>query len=266
MSITVNKTKKVKNLQYGNKNIILGYKGDKLVWCKFSDAASYICREIDGNGYISLPSGTLPSASDIKILDDYCLNYAFYRASGLTGTVSFPNMKVIVKEHTLQESFSRCTGITSASFPVLKTIKADYGISQTFRFCSNLTSATFPELVEITGSYSFHYAFASSGLTSITFPKLSVIGKYTQFNNTFGDCTKLTSVSFPKLTTTTIDNLQLKNVFYSMFNSSTGSNVSKTTVYFPSNLKSKIQALDGYPTFGGNSDKIAISFSLTATS
>ena len=65
-------------------------------------------------------------------------------------------------------------------------------------------------------------------LVSASFPVLKTIGDYC-FNDCFGNCTALTEISFPAITTSTISN----DAFINIITATNG-----VTLHFPSNFES----------------------------
>ena len=76
---------------------------------------NYIFRDIDANGNLTLATGALEDASEITQIGPSGMAYAFFNCTGLTGSVSFPNLTRIGK-FGLQKVFYNCTGITEVHF------------------------------------------------------------------------------------------------------------------------------------------------------
>ena len=76
---------------------------------------NYMFRDIDENGNLTLATGVLEDASEITIIGDYVFYYAFSDCTGLTGSVSFPNLTTI-SSYGLRYAFYNCTGITEVHF------------------------------------------------------------------------------------------------------------------------------------------------------
>ena len=239
----------IASVYYGNNEIIEIYKGSDLIWAGYSDAPTYIFRDIDSNGKLTLATGSLESANSIKRLKDYALEYAFYNCANLSGTVTFSNLKNLNKSYILYRAFYGCSGITSVVFSQLENISGSYAVSECFKNCTSLTSVSFPELKRLSGSYMGRYMLEGcSSLTSITFPKLSYLNNMV-FSNFFKNCTSLRSVSFPALTASSFGTT---NVFNDMLTGVTG-----CTVHFPSNLQSVIGAWTSVTSgFGGSNTTV----------
>ena len=125
---------------------------------------------------------------------------------------------------------------------------------------TKVKSASFPSLTTISGSNACGYMLQyCTALISVSFPALTTISNACYYM--LQSCTALTDVYFPALTTTSFGSYT--NQFYNMM-SKTGTNVTHT-LHFPSNLESKIQRLQGYPTFGGTSGYVVCAFDLPAT-
>ena len=154
------------------------------------------------------------------------------------------------------------TNIKSISFPSLITISGIYACFTMARDCTSLTSVSFPSLTTISGRYGCGNMLQNcTALTSVSFPSLTTISGSYACNFMFQSCKALTDVYFPALTTTSFGSN--KNQFSSMM-SGTGTYVTHT-LHFPSNLESKIRTLTGYPTFGGTSGYVVLSFDLPQT-
>ena len=72
---------------------------------------NYMFRDIDENGNLTLATGVLEDASEITIIGDYVFYYAFSDCTGLTGSISFPNLTTI-NNRGLYYAFYGCTGLT----------------------------------------------------------------------------------------------------------------------------------------------------------
>lgn len=128
----------------------------------------YMFRDIDANGNLTIATGALEDASEISSISSNGLRYAFHKCTGLTGSVSFPNLTTI-GEYGLYYAFNGCTGLTGVSFPNLTEINY-YGLRNTFSGCTGLTG-------------------------SVSFPNLTTISSY-GLQNTFNGCTGITEVHF----------------------------------------------------------------------
>lgn len=235
---------------------------------------------LDLNGYFD----------NITTINDNALAAAFYCSNNNTnqnvGTVSFPNLK-IVKNNGLNDAFVRCN-VTGISFPKLTTI-CERGMEQVFQGCTGTFAVSFPELVTIEYC-GLQYAFDEVNVTSVSFPKLTTIGRYgmqycfiskslgypwsgivsplsgnisfpklttveeSALYQTFGGCTRISSTSFPKLTTIGVSITGVTkstNPLYQCFYKCTG----MTAVHFPRGFNTYSQYLTKECLFGGTTSE-----------
>lgn len=147
-------------------------------------------------GCSSLTTASFPSCTSIG-------SYAFRSCSSLT-TVSFPKCTYVGGY-----AFYSCSTLTSAEFPACTTIVGNafmycYSLSMAsfancttiqaasnFTYCSSLLSAYLPKALALPSNL-FRYCYI---LNSGAFNAASTISAYT-----FGYCSSLTTLSFPKLT------------------------------------------------------------------
>ena len=114
--------------------------------------------------------------------------------------------------------FTDCTGLKSIDIPNSVTVLAG------FDGCTGLKSIDIPS--SVTKIWGFR---CCKGLTSVTIPNsVKVLGK-----NAFSDCTNLTTVSFPALTTSSFGTNT--NQFNNMLQGCSG-----VTVHFPAAIQSTI--------------------------
>ena len=84
----------------------------------------------------------LPDFSPITSIGDNVFRYAFYKCTGLTGSISFPSLTSI-GEYGLYYAFYGCTGLTgSISFPSLTSI-GKRGLQNAFYDCIGITEVHF---------------------------------------------------------------------------------------------------------------------------
>lgn len=222
--------------------------------------------------------------SSLSSMGDYGLYYAFYNCTGLT-SMDLSSVSS-VGTYGLFYAFSGCTGLTSVDLSSLSSI-GDRGLYAVFYGCTGLTSIDLSSLSSV-DSRGLEYAFRGcTGLTSVDLSSLSSVGDrglYEAFYSCYvltsvdlssvssiGDrglydafysCTGLTDVYFNSLTTTSFGSY--RNQFQYMLNGTGTTTIH--TLHFPSNLSSTISGLTGYPTFGGTSGYVTLSFDLPATS
>jgi hypothetical protein len=155
------------------------------------------------------------------------------------------------------QCFYGCTSLTTApTFANLTTIN-DNGLMMSFYGCTSLTTApTFSNLTSMTMMGLYNCFYNCTSLTgSITFTKLNSIGMQGLASCFYN--TKITSLSFPALTSTSFGSYT--NQFNSMLSRVTG-----CTVHFPSNLQSVIGSWsDVTRGFGGTNTTVL--FDLPAT-
>lgn len=183
--------KDIKELYYGNIKISEAWLNGQKVYSSVPlvSGIKYMFRDIDANGNLTLATGVLEDASEITEIGDYGLFCAFRDCSGLTGTVSFPNLTTI-GEYGLGSAFQGCTGLTgSVSFPSLTEIGID-GLRNAFRDCTGLTSVSFPSLTTIkTGGLTYSFD-GCDGITEVHF-KSSMSGQSQCTSGNMG-CTNAT--------------------------------------------------------------------------
>lgn len=83
-----------------------------------------------------------------------------------------------------KQAFYRCSNLNYIDMPNLSTIS-----KECFRWCGELNGLTTKNLITIP-----QYAFASSKITKLTFPKVTTV-----YNNAFSHCYSLTEISLPSL-------------------------------------------------------------------
>ena len=164
------------DLYFGGTKIGEAWFNGQQVYTSALPVINYMFRDIDVNGNLTLATGTLEDASEITSIGNYGLYYAFYKCTGLTGNVSFPNLTSI-GSNGLCQAFYGCTGLTGISFPNLTSIGSN-GLRYAFYDCAGLTgNISFPNLTSI-GSGGLQYAFDNcTGLIggSVFFPSLTSI-------------------------------------------------------------------------------------------
>lgn len=148
--------------------------------------------------------------------------------------------------------------LTGDEFKGVTTI-GNFGLSYVF-YGTNISGNIDLSSVENVGNYGLSNSFYNTGISgNLDLSSLTTIGD-SSFYYAFYGCTKLSSIMFNSITT--IPN----NGFSSMFSFSTASESGTCTVHFPSNMQSTISTLSGYPTFGGDSNRIILSFDLPPVS
>ena len=158
--------------------------------------------------------------------------YRMFVSSQIT-YASMPSLVTVSATWAFYEAFSK-SRVSSIDVSSLQTVSGLYAFSRAFYDCDYLTTISFPVLENITGQKAFYWAFASSTISSLSFPAL----KSTSFGS-------------------------YKDQFDGML---TG--VTDCMIHFPTNLNpalgsTVISSLNGYPDFGGTHTQL--SFDLPAT-
>ena len=183
------------------------------------------------------------------------MNGTFNSCTSLT-SVDLSNLTTISGSNGMNGTFKNCK-MTSIDLSSLTTISGSNGMNGTFNSCTSLTSVDLSNLTTISSSSGMSSTFKNCKMTSMSFPKLSVLSNSYALRYAFQSCTSLTSVSFPALTSTSFSSY--KNQFNGMLSGVTG-----CTVHFPSNLQSVIGSwTDVTGGFGGTNTTVL--FDLPAT-
>lgn len=183
-----------------------------------------------------------------------------YEGSGGGSTKYGANVDTFLGDVNANGVLQQTTEQSDLVFTGVKDV-ADYGLYYKFLY-SNVKSVSFPDLEQVSGSYGCNNAFQRCLLlTSVSLPKLTTISGGNACTYMFAYCRNLTDVYFNSLTTSSFGSRT--NQFNYMMNG-TG-NTTTHTLHFPSNLKSTISGLSGYPLFGGTSGYVVCAFDLPAT-
>lgn len=125
------------------------------------------------------------------------------------------------------------------------------------------------------------FLYGQEYVENVTFEKLVEISGYRTFYVAFSGCTALKSVVFLKLENI----LSTDEIFRYAFQNTNGVNVyfnsikniddsafsrmlnfsKNITIHFPSNMEQRVFQLSGYPTFGGSTSEVTLSFDLLPT-
>lgn len=151
--------------------------------------------------------------------------------------------------YAFNNAFNGCTLATSADIGSLVNAPNAYSFSLAFNNCSSLSTINFNSLSSVTGTYSFNCAFYGTGLVSVSFPNLRTVTGNQCFGDAFGECSALTSLSFPALTSSSFGSYtnQFSRMLY---------RCSNVTVHFPAIAQAKIETLSSYPNFGGTNTTV----------
>ena len=205
----------------------------------------------------SMQSVDLSSLTTIS--GGYGCYWMFAGCQGLT-TVDLSHITSISGEATCQRMFFNCTGLTGKiDLSSLTTMNGTigYGVCDgMFYWCYNITEVDLSGLEQILGSDANNMFSYCSGLTSVDLSSLRTVNS---MGGAFSNCTSLTTLSFPSLTSTGLIN-PYNQEFTNMLNGVTG-----CTVHFPSNLQSTMSSWsDVINGFGGTNTTVL--FDLPATS
>lgn len=195
---------------------------------KYSATINNFLGDVDANGMMLAPVNFNLVFTGVKTVGwlnkDYNMNFTFYQNKQI-GSVSFPDLTQM--RYSFNNTFAY-SSITSLEFGALTTIPSTTynSLSNTCQGCSALTSVSFPELITVNSEVFSYFANNCPNLTTASFPKLQTVTNCTfaysfstntnleiiefpslvtvnRFLGTFNYCTKLSSVSFPELTTVT---------------------------------------------------------------
>ena len=116
-------------------------------------------------------------------------------------------------------AFENCTSLESASFPSLKTADGNNALQAMFKGCTSLTSVSMPNLSSH-GTNCFKWMF--QGCTALKdvpsfIANLSSVSGYEVLLGTFENCTSLSSVSFPNLTSLVVNGTQSSGMYQTCF-------------------------------------------------
>jgi hypothetical protein len=116
-------------------------------------------------------------------------------------------------------------------------------LASAFQGCSNLTSFDLSKMIIATGGYAISHTFDGCDITGdVVFDSLKQTGTNQTFQQTFKDCTNVTSISFPALKTV-YGNTSNNDTFFNIVNGITG-----CTIHFPSNLSNYTFTVGGTNT------------------
>ncbi len=239
------------------------------------------------------PAGTYPHTTGsfvadlstlTKVSGVYALSDAFNECTGMTG-FNLSSLKEVSGNYAFQRAFQWCNSLTSINSSnnkiALNSVSGNSAFYYAFYQCTGLTyfSANFgnisgsnalqlicygcTNLVEcklywktLSATNGLQYAF--SGCTSMRWATLDCDVDITVGNaldGIFYNCTNLEDIEF--YTYGTISNT---NALSGMMRN-TGSTTTHT-IHFDSSMRSIIESLTGYPTFGGTSGYVTIAYDL----
>ena len=178
-----------------------------------------------------------------KITGENALDHAFYQGHSFA-SFDFSSLTQVTGTDAFNSAFAS-TVITSADFSSVTTFGGGlYQFRSAFQYCTSLTSVDFSSLRGAGNTGCFNGAFTGcTSLTSVNFSSLTSVVGDGPFGSAFKNCRALRTISFPALTSfgTTFTN-QFSNML---------SGVTGCTLHFPAAAQAKVEALTGYPNFGG---------------
>lgn len=237
-----------------------------------------IPREVDANGVYGMPTQdftfSLP-ANAINVAS-YGLYNVFSSCTTLT-SVDLSSLTTLSNSYALGSAFNGCNRLTSADLSSLTTVSGNQALGSTFSGCSSLTSVNLSSLTTVSNSNALYSAFSRcasltsvnlgslttvggssalgsifsgcTGLTSVNLDSLATINGGSALSSAFSGCTRLASLSFPSLTASSFGSYV--NQFNNMLRS-----VRDCTLHFPASTQAKIEAMTGYPNFGGTNTTV----------
>ena len=235
-----------------------------------------LMRAKDANGMLiaSTTESQIMDFTGVTDVDSYMLYHAYNNNTAISGAVGMSDLTMTSGNYGCGSSIAYCTGITSADLSALTIINGSNACNSMFQNCTGLTSVDLSSLTTISGSNGCNYMFAyCTGLTSANLSALTTITSNGACNSMFQGCTGLTSIDLSSLTTingssacsymfsgctslttvyigdtTAIDfGTRYTNQFGSMFYGCS----QNIDVYAPAANQAQIEAMSGYPNFGG---------------
>lgn len=264
----------IAEIYYGNNAISEVYYGNDLVWSANVPDVNYIFRDIDSNGNLTLATGNLEDASNLKKIGAAGMYCAFHMNTGIIGKVDLSHIKT-VGINGLNTAFSYCSGITEVDLSNLDTIEGNYALQDAF-YTSGITKVNLSKLRIIKGNNAFNNCFGYTGITELNLPNLEedsnglsyVCDHCTQLVSVnliklkkanlrcaFRNCSSLNQINLNSLETvatyglvSAFENTALSNLSFPALKPVTRNdtfqnmlyNVTGCTVHFPSNLQSVI--------------------------
>lgn len=190
-----------------------------------SDSASYAFYSC--SGVTSADLGSLETISGL-----YALNYAFYSCTNLAN-LDLGSLTTVSGNYAMNNCFYTCRSLTSLDLGSLTTVSGSNAMNSCFSSCSSLATVDISSLETVSGSNALSYIFAYTALSTVNFSSLSVLTGSSAMSYAFRNCSSLTSLSFPALTTSSFGSYT--NQFDSMLRNCTG-----VTVHFPASIQSTI--------------------------
>ena len=205
----------------------------------------------DGVTLSAASSGyTYTPPNGITTIGAKALQYAFYGDENIS-SADLSAITTLSGSYCLYHAFDS-SALASVDLSALTVVGTMFALGYAFKDCTNLTTIAvgartgFPATTRV-------FSCGCSGCTSLTTATI-YMGSMTQraCQNAFENCTSLTSVSFPVLTS--INSTHKNNVMIGML---TG--CSNVTVHFPAAMQSVVSTISDL-TFGGTN--ITVSYDL----
>ena len=231
--------------------------------------------QLDANGKLE-PNKTTTHIMDFTGVTDvsgYALYYAYYYNTVISGAVNMGDLTTVSGQYACYGMFAGCAGLTSANLPALTTISGNSACSSMFYDCIGLINVNLSALTTVSANQGCYSMFQwCTGLISVGLPALTTISGSNGCKSMFNNCTGLTSADLPALTTIS-GNTACSYMFQNCTSLATvyiggttainfGSNTNQFTnmfsgctqnidVYAPAANQAKVEAMSGYPNFGG---------------
>ena len=205
--------------------------------------------ELDANGKLVANTTTthIMDFTGVKIISySYMFGSMYENNTNISGAVNMSDLTTISGQYACASMFLNCAGITSANLSALTTLSGQYACNNMFAGCTGLTSGNLSSLTTLSGNNVCFSMFSGCrGLTSIDMSALTTITGSNACYSMFSSCTSLATVYIGG--TTAIDFGTRTNQFGYMFSGCT----QNIDVYAPAASQASIEALSGYPNFGG---------------
>lgn len=203
--------------------------------------------------YYSFVDCTTLSSADLSSLTAisgyHAASNSFLRCTSIT-SVDLSSLTTVTGSEALRNAFEQCSSLSNVDLSSLTTVAGSRTLQHVFYNCSALSSIDLSSLATVSGDNCFNNAFNGCAFTSVSFDSLSDISGSAAFYQIFANCTNLTTLSFPALTTTSFgsNTTQFNSMLY---------RCSNVTVHFPAAIQSTIgswaSVADG---FGGTNTTV----------
>lgn len=198
-------------------------------------AFAEVCRSSENLTSVSFPEMTTTGSGMCPFY------YAFYSCTALTD-VDFSHLNTIIAQESFRNAFSYCSGLKSVSFPSLTSISGTYSMYETFGRCTSLETVDLSALKNITGESFYNTFNYCTSLKNINLNSLESITKQNACRGMFTNCTALTSISFPSLTTISYTGAFGSSSSYYMFKNCTA----LSEIHFRADMQTTIEAMVGF--------------------